>query len=114
MGKQIKRAGGGSHCRLPVNSTTRYIMNCAAKQGVQFIPKAVHYCCEDHSEGLKREMEGSRMKMVMLALVVMMISMVMGAARAAEAPAPSPTSDATALSLPTALASLVALAFAFF
>ncbi|KAG4939440.1 hypothetical protein AAZX31_16G138500 [Glycine max] len=51
-------------------------------------------------------MEALKMKLffVVMAMLIM-------AASAADSPAPSPTSDATTLFVPTAVASLVALAF---
>ncbi|XP_027359491.1 arabinogalactan protein 13-like [Abrus precatorius] len=55
-------------------------------------------------------MEALKMK-VFFALVVAMLMMAASSVSAAESPAPSPTSDATSLFVPTALASLVALAF---
>ncbi|KAJ1390508.1 hypothetical protein SESBI_37409 [Sesbania bispinosa] len=55
-------------------------------------------------------MEALKIKLF-FAVVVAMLMMAASGVSAAEAPAPSPTSDATTLFVPTAIASLVALAF---
>ncbi|KAK7364647.1 hypothetical protein VNO80_13387 [Phaseolus coccineus] len=57
---------------------------------------------------LSETMEALKMKLffVVMAMLIM-------AATAADSPAPSPTSDATTVFVPTAVASLVVLAFGF-
>lgn len=51
------------------------------------------------------------MKVLLVVMVAMLVMATISGVSAAEAPAPSPASDATTLFVPTALASLVALAF---
>lgn len=56
-------------------------------------------------------MEAMKMKVLLVVMVAMLVMATISGVSAAEAPAPSPASDATTLFVPTALASLVALAF---